>query len=281
MRDVAGIVLAGGRSSRMGSPKAALEWHGSTFLARVAGLLSRALDGPIVVVRAPGQELPPLASSVELAEDARPGGGPLEGIAAGLRAVESRAEVAFISSVDVPLLHPAFVRRVVSLLDEGVDAAIPDVGGRIHPLAGAYRVALLPLVEHLLAAKTRRALDLLDRLSTRCLDEDDLLADREVRACDPALDSLRNLNEPSDYEAARVLPTPPVWVRLRQAPAGPASDLGIVHAATLDAAARAIGLSPEAVPLVALNGVPVTFESELPLVAGDSVDFEARSTQPR
>ncbi len=109
----------------MGRPKASLEWHGSTFLARVSGLLARALDGPIVVVRAPGQDLPPLAPEVEVAEDAREGGGPLEGIAAGLRAVDGRAALAFISAVDVPLLQPAFVRRVVSLLDEGMDADRP------------------------------------------------------------------------------------------------------------------------------------------------------------
>ena len=49
MADAAGIVLAGGRSSRMGSPKAALEWHGSTLLRRVAGIVGRAVDGPVVV----------------------------------------------------------------------------------------------------------------------------------------------------------------------------------------------------------------------------------------
>lgn len=274
MRDVAGIVLAGGRSSRMGSSKAALEWHGSTFLAHVTGLLSRALAGPIVVVRASGQELPPLASSVEVVEDARPGGGPLEGIAAGLRAVVDRADVAFVSSVDVPLLYPAFVRRVVAAVVNGIDAAVPQVDGRIHPLAGAYRTGVLPVVEEMLAAQTRRALDLLDRLSTLYLDEDDLLADREVRAGDPTLDSLRNLNEPADYEAARALPAPPVWVSLRRRRNGPGNDLGIVHAATLGSAARAAGLAPESAPAVALNGSTVAFDPELPLVAGDSVELE-------
>ena len=49
---VAGVVLAGGRSTRMGRPKASLEWHGSTLLHRVTGIVSRAVDGPVVVVRA-------------------------------------------------------------------------------------------------------------------------------------------------------------------------------------------------------------------------------------
>ncbi|MEA2301885.1 MAG: molybdenum cofactor guanylyltransferase, partial [Solirubrobacteraceae bacterium] len=48
MARTAGIVLAGGRSSRMGAPKACLEWHGSTLVRRVAGILGRTLDGPVV-----------------------------------------------------------------------------------------------------------------------------------------------------------------------------------------------------------------------------------------
>ena len=66
----AGVVLAGGRSTRMGTAKADLEWHGSTLLHRVCGLIDRVVDGPVVVVRAPGQELPPLPAGVELSEDA-------------------------------------------------------------------------------------------------------------------------------------------------------------------------------------------------------------------
>src|SRR3954468_23870491 len=117
MADAAGIVLAGGRSSRMGSPKAALEWHGSTLLRRVCGIVGRAVDGPVVVVRAPGQELPALPAAVEIVDDAREGRGPLQGLAAGLAAVRDRSPVAYVSSTDVPLLHPRFVGRVLAALD--------------------------------------------------------------------------------------------------------------------------------------------------------------------
>ena len=61
MVDSAAIVLAGGQSSRMGSPKAALDWHGSTLLRRVTGIMGRVVAGPVVVVSAPGQVLPELA----------------------------------------------------------------------------------------------------------------------------------------------------------------------------------------------------------------------------
>jgi molybdopterin-guanine dinucleotide biosynthesis protein A len=86
----------------MGSPKAALEWHGSTLLRRVTGIVARSVDGPVVVVRAPGQELPDLDPAIELVADAREGRGPLQGLAAGLAAIGGRAEVAYVSSTDLP-----------------------------------------------------------------------------------------------------------------------------------------------------------------------------------
>src|SRR5262249_5919414 len=113
MPDTAGIVLAGGRSSRMGTPKAALEWHGSTLLRRRAGMLARVPPGPVRVVRAPGQELPGLRPRVEVVEDPAEGLGPVQGLAAGLAALTGRADIAFVSSTDMPFLHPAFVRRVL------------------------------------------------------------------------------------------------------------------------------------------------------------------------
>src|ERR671933_1300330 len=106
MAHAAGIVLAGGRSSRMGSPKAALEWHGSTLLRRVVGIVARGVDGPVVVVRAPGQPLPALPDGVEVVEDAREGRGPLQGIAAGLHAVGARGRPPFVSASHCSPLDP-------------------------------------------------------------------------------------------------------------------------------------------------------------------------------
>jgi molybdopterin-guanine dinucleotide biosynthesis protein A len=186
----------------MGQPKAALDWHGQPLLARVAGVLACTLDGPIVVVRAPGQELPSLPAGVELAEDAREGRGPLEGIASGLRAIGDRADRAYVSSTDVPLLQGTFVTRVADGLDDGTDAAVPRVGGHAHPLAAVYRTALLPRIEASLERDRLRVSTFLEGIDVRWLDADWLLADPALAAADPELDSLRNLNEPADYEVA-------------------------------------------------------------------------------
>ena len=154
-----------------------------------------------------------MPNGVEVIEDAREGRGPLQGLAAGLAAVDGRAEVAFVSSTDAPLLHPAFVRRVVGALDGGHDVALPQAGGFPHPLAAAYRTALLPAVEELIAADRMRPAFLFETCRVRRLDEALLLADPAVATFDPALDSVLNLNEPADYQAARARPAPEVAVR--------------------------------------------------------------------
>jgi molybdenum cofactor guanylyltransferase len=276
MATAAGIVLAGGRSSRMGTPKAALEWHGSTLLRRITGLVARGIDGPVVVVRAPGQELPALPASVEVIEDAREGRGPLQGLAAGLAALEDEAEVAYASSTDAPLLHPAFVRRVVGALDADIDVVLPRAGGFPHPLAAAYRTALRPLVERLLDADRLRPAFLFDECRVLRLDEDALLGDAALAAADPELDSVLNLNEPADYEAARARLAPEIVVQrfgplARNGGARPVT----LRAATLGTAAHAAGVTLDEHVVAALNGDQISRDPELPLVAGDTVAFMA------
>ena len=276
MADAAGIVLAGGRSSRMGRPKAALEWHGSTLLRRVSGVVGRAVGGPVIVVRAPGQELPPLPADVRVVEDAREGRGPLQGLAAGLAAARDEADAAYASSTDVPLLHPRFVRRVVDALEDDVDVVLPEVGGFPQPLAAVYRTELANVVERLIAEDRLRPAFLFEACRVRRLDADALLADPALAALDPRLDSVLNLNEPGDYDAARGRPAPDIAVRvfgaLRRLATLP-GDPALVAAATLGDAATAAGLTLDEHIVAALNGDQITRDPETPLVAGDTVAF--------
>ncbi len=169
----------------MGTAKAALPWHGSTLLRRVTGIVARSVDGPVVVVRAPGQELPPLDPAVEVVQDAREHRGPLEGLAAGLAAVADRADVVYVSSTDLPLLHPAFVRYVVGSLDGGVDVVLPEVAGHRQPLAAAYRAELLGPVRELTTAGRLRPAFLFERCRVLALSEATLRADPALRAWTP------------------------------------------------------------------------------------------------
>ncbi len=221
MEASAGIVLAGGRSSRMGTPKAALEWHGATLLHRTVSIVARATDGPVVVVRAPGQDLPGLPRGTLVVEDPREGQGPVQGIAAGLAALAGLAEAAFVSSTDLPFLHPAFIRRVVGGVGRercgdrvAPDVCLPVARGYPQPLAAAYRVALAGTAERLVEEGRLRPAFLFEECVVSRLDDATLKADPALAALDPELDSLVNVNEPADYAAARARPAPEVTVRL-------------------------------------------------------------------
>src|SRR5437764_15154428 len=99
MASVGGIVLCGGQSKRMGRPKAWLPFGAELMLPRVVRLLGEAV-APLVVVAAPGQDVPALPPDVTIVRDEEKGRGPLQGLAAGLRALEGRADAAFASSCD-------------------------------------------------------------------------------------------------------------------------------------------------------------------------------------
>ncbi len=189
-----GIVLCGGKSTRMGVPKATLPFGAETMLERVVRLLGSVVC-PIVVVAARGQSLPGLPDEVRIARDEREARGPLEGIRAGLRALPDTVEAAYITSCDVPLLVPAFVDRMIDLMGDH-DIAVMEVDGFPHPLSAIYRRKTLPHVESLLAADRLRPVFLFDAVRTRRVKPE------EMTLVDPHLQTLRNLNTPEDYRAA-------------------------------------------------------------------------------
>ena len=259
MDDVAGILLAGGRSRRMGRDKASLAWHGSTLARRAAGLLARCSEPPVVVVCAPGQELPPLPEWVEVVRDPEPGLGPLAGLAAGLRAVAPRASVAAVCAVDAPLAHPAVMRALLGALGESL-AVVPVSDGRPQPLFAVYRTGLAELAAQLVVEGERRASVLAERAGARLVEPFELLVVDDVAAYDPGLASFLSFDDAEAFAAALALPQP--LVRVTGGLAGPAE----IRASTVDRARRALvaDVAPEGVRSVPVNG-------ETPLFAGDAV----------
>lgn len=189
----AGIVLCGGKSTRMGSPKALLPFGSETMLQRIVRLVGEVVS-PIVVVAAVDQELPALPRDVIVARDEREARGPLEGLRAGLKALPQDVDAAYVTSCDVPLLVPNFVRQMLELA-HGYDIAVMEIDGFTHPLSGVYRSATLPLVEDLLAKDRLRPVFLFEAVKTRRVRPAEMTADPELR-------TLRNLNTREDYERA-------------------------------------------------------------------------------
>ena len=177
----------------MGTSKALLPFGPETMLQRVTRLLGGVV-APIVVVAAAGQELPELPSDTILAHDEREGRGPLEGIRAGLKALPDHVHAAYVTSCDVPLLVPGFVRQMLDLA-RGCDIAVMEIEGFTHPLSAVYRRATLPYIEELLATDRLRPAFLFDAVTTRRVRPEEMTADPDLR-------TLRNLNTPEDYQRA-------------------------------------------------------------------------------
>lgn len=185
----------------MGTDKALLRWGEGTLLDHVLGVLDIAVPGPLVVVSAAGSpRRVGNARLVQVTDDA-PGRGPLQGLASGLRAVAAQgSDVAFVCAVDLPLLHPAYVRAVLAALGDA-EVALPVLHGHRQPLAAAYRSALGDRAAALLDAGARRPAELFAASTVRELSAADLLADPALRARDPGLDAVRDVDTPQDYEA--------------------------------------------------------------------------------
>ena len=191
---VGGVVLCGGKSTRMGVAKAILPFGPETMLQRVVRLLSDVVS-QIVVVAAADQELPALPSGVTVTRDEREARGPLEGLRAGLKALPETVNAAYVTGCDVPLLEPAFVQRMVDLLGDH-DIAVMEIEGFTHPLSAVYRRTTLPHVESLLAQDRLRPVFLFDAVRTRRVKPEEMVV------ADPRLQTLRNLNTRDDYLAA-------------------------------------------------------------------------------
>lgn len=187
----AGIVLCGGQSSRMGQPKHLLEFAGKTMLQRVVGTLLEC-TGPVVVVASPGQTMPDLPHAVEVVYDAEQFRGPLAGLKEGLSALAGRAELAYATACDTPLLRPEFVRAMIATAAD-YDLAICQTGKFLNPLAAVYRTHLVEPINGLLKNDRMRPVFLLECCRSVIVDAE------QLRSADPRLDSLRNANSPEDY----------------------------------------------------------------------------------
>lgn len=190
-RDMTGIVLAGGQSSRMGSSKALLSLEGKPVIQWVIDALSAVCQE--VIIAANDKETY-RSFGCRVVEDLFPGGGPLAGIHAGLSTSASRYN--FFAACDMPLLQREIVRYMFSQA-EGHDAVIPVSGPHVEPLHAIYSKSCLTAVEELLTAKRKKVTAFLPQVKVNYLQEEVL--NRHGRA----FYSFFNINTPQDWLTAR------------------------------------------------------------------------------
>jgi molybdopterin-guanine dinucleotide biosynthesis protein A len=183
------VILAGGKSRRMGQDKLQLLIGGRPLLVRVCVALASRCDEILVV----GGYAPDGAHHVP---DLRPGRqGPLAGIEAGLLAARHRA--VFVAAGDMPFLTGDLVGYLLGLLSSDVTAVVPEFGGRLQPLCAAYEREVRSTASAALDRGTRSVRELLDTLpSVRYVHEEEL---RQFG--DPEL-LLANVNSPEDLDRA-------------------------------------------------------------------------------
>lgn len=196
MPDTGGLILCGGKSTRMGTSKAWLPFGDEVMLQRMTRILSKCVE-PIVVVGAPGQQLPALDPSVFVCRDEFPDKGPLAGIYTGLRNLNNLdVESAFVTACDNPFLRSELVQYLHGHLSPQTDIVMLKDGKFSHVLAALYRTRISSTALELMDLGRQRPIELTDRHPTKWIDIE------LAREADPMLESFINMNSPEDYQSA-------------------------------------------------------------------------------
>ncbi len=191
---VTGFVLAGGKSSRMGSDKAFLRLGEETLLSqalKVAGAVARE-------VRIVG-DAETFAAWGRVVEDIYSDRGPLGGIHGAL--LSSTTELNLVLAVDLPLVRPELLEyMLLRARESGAMVTVPRAGNGLQPLCAVYRRGFVEVAEQSLRGGKNKIDSLFERVGTCVIEEDEL-----VRAGFSA-EMIRNLNTPEELEKARSLP---------------------------------------------------------------------------
>ncbi|MDM8001143.1 MAG: molybdenum cofactor guanylyltransferase [Dehalococcoidia bacterium] len=192
----AAIVLAGGKSRRLGKNKLLESVGGRSLLQRVIDSLVP-VSRHIFIVTAQGQGCPEIdvtETKVECIHDIYPEKGALGGIYTGLLASDSQRSL--VAAADMPFLNPALLHHLLSV-SRRFDIVMPRVRGDIEPLHAVYSRDCLPLIHTQLERNQLQIRVLLDKVRVRYVEE------AEIERFDPSRLSFFNVNTPNDLEEAR------------------------------------------------------------------------------
>jgi len=194
MSALSAIILAGGKSQRMGMDKALLELEGRPLIGWVLGQLQRLSDDLIIVAK---DAAPYAHLAARLVRDIYPSQGALVGLHAGLRA--ARHPLALTVACDMPFLNLRLLRYMIAV-GRDHDAVVPRVGGYPEPLHALYRVKpCLPAIEHALSKGQLKMTSFFPYVRVRYVEE------QEVELFDPEHLSFFNVNTLEDWQEGRTL----------------------------------------------------------------------------
>jgi molybdopterin-guanine dinucleotide biosynthesis protein A len=198
--DVTGILLAGGKSRRMGEDKRFLHVGDRSLFERSLTVLRSIFQSVLVVI---AQDSPPLLVDVPVIRDLVPNCGNLGGLYTGLR--QASTEHVFVVACDMPFLNPEAVRYLTQLKNDA-DLVMVQRETGLEPMHALYGRRCLPILEEMVRTHHLKIQDIIEHSSLNVR----LIKEAELSRIDPEGRSFLNVNTPSDLEAARRLDRPPI-----------------------------------------------------------------------
>jgi molybdenum cofactor guanylyltransferase len=195
--NITGIILAGGKGTRLGANKPQMKIGKSHLIDRVIDTLSQYTQSILIVISEDQPDPAKFAApGARVVKDIYAGKGPLGGIYTGLTHAETGYSL--VVGCDTPFLHSGLVRYLIDGTP-GFDAVAPRIGWMIHPLHAMYSKSCLPSIEALIREGQLQTIKLFNLVNTRYVTEE------EIDLFDPDHLSFMNINTEDDLQKARIL----------------------------------------------------------------------------
>ena len=193
--DVTGVLLAGGKSRRMGEDKRYLVVGEHTLLERGLAVLRSIFQQVLVVI---AQDSPALDADARIVRDLVPDCGSLGGLYTGL--TQATTPYIFVVACDMPFLDQAVISQFTSRRTS-IDIVMAKLAGRLHPMHALYGKRCLPVIEQMVWARQLKIQEIVSCESLRV----QYVTEADLVGIDPSGRSFKNVNTPADLEVARSL----------------------------------------------------------------------------
>jgi molybdopterin-guanine dinucleotide biosynthesis protein A len=192
-KNTTAVILAGGDSRRMGADKAFLTVGGVPLIDRVLAATREACGRTIIITNTPDAFR---YLEIEIFTDIHPGFGSLGGLHTGL--FHATTDTVFVLGCDMPFIEPKLMEYIISVRGRA-DIAVPVLGRYYEPLFSAYSRTTIDEVERTIEAGRRQIVSFFKHMRLKEVSE------WELRAIDPELDSIMNINTPGDLIRAEAI----------------------------------------------------------------------------
>jgi len=193
-KNVTGLILLGGKSSRYGSNKAFVKIEGMRLVERVALVMKSIFHRVVLLTNTPDEYV---YLQIPMQEDLIKDLGPMGGIYTGLMTMSD--EAGFFVACDMPFLNGKLIRRMVEVRDD-FDAVVPRMGWMLEPLHALYSKRCLPVIQEAIQQRQYHIAKCFTKMRVHYMDEE------ELRLWDKELRSFFNINKPQDWPGATLKP---------------------------------------------------------------------------